>query len=351
MKSGPVLVIGGINADVLGRTLGPPTLHTSNPARAGVTPGGVARNMAEVLARLLPGVAVRLMGAVGTDPLGAGVLDATAGAGVDVSGVFRLPGQTGLYLAVLDPAGELHIGLADMGLTGALTPDVTATWLAEVDHAALLILDANLPPDTVAALLRRAGQAGVWAIVEPVGAPKAARLAQALRGNSVGGDSLNGDSLNGDSLGGDWHGTFLVTPDQAELEAMTGQAQVAAAAQTLLDGGVQNVLVTLGRAGSLLFSQGRPPVMTPAFGTTVQDVTGAGDALVAGLSAGLLRGLELPEAVRYGHACAALTVASARTVPEGLSWEWLERQVASGLANPGSADASPADASPVDWEQ
>ena len=334
VKSGPVLVVGGINADVLGRTLGPPALHTSNPAQAGVTPGGVARNIAEVAARLLSGcAAVRLLGAVGTDPLGSSVLDATAGAGVDVSGVLRLPGQTGLYLAVLDDAGELHIGLADMRLTEALTPDVTATWLAEVDHAALLIIDANLPPDTVAALLRRAGQAGVRAIVEPVSAPKAARLAQALRDNSVGGDSLNSDSLNGN-----WHGTFLVTPDQAELEAMTWQAQLAAAAQTLLDGGVQNVLVTLGKSGSVLFSAGRLPVMTPAFGTTVQDVTGAGDALVAGLSAGLLRGLELPEAVRYGHACAALSVASARTVPEGLSWERLERRAASG----------PVDASPVD---
>ncbi len=332
---GPVLVIGGINADVLGRTLGPPALHTSNPARAGVTPGGVARNVAEVVAWLLPGgAAVRLLGAVGSDPLGAGVLETTAGAGVDVSGVLRLPGQTGLYLAVLDPAGELHIGLADMGLTEGLTPEVTAMWLPEVERAALLIVDANLPPDTVAALLRRAGQAGVRAIIEPVSAPKAARLAQALRDGFVGDGSVGGDSLNGDSSNGYWHGAFLVTPDRAELEAMTGQTGLAAAAQTLLDGGVQNVLVTLGRSGSVLFSAGRLPVLTPAFGTTVQDVTGAGDALVAGLSAGLLRGLELSEAVRCGHACAALTVASARTVPEGLSWEglsWkrLERQAAS----------------------
>ena len=334
VKSGPVLIIGGINADVLGRTLGPPTLHTSNPAQAGVTPGGVARNIAEVVARLLPGdAAVRLLGAVGTDPLGAGVLEATHAAGVDVSGVLSLPGQTGLYLAVLDSAGELHIGLADMTLTEALTPEVTAGWLAEVDRARMLIVDANLPPGTLAALLRRAVQAGVRAIVEPVSAPKAARLAQALRDASVDGDSLNGD----------WHGTFLVTPDQAELEAMTGQAGLAAAAQTLLDGGVQNVLVTLGRLGSVLFSADRPPVMTPAFDTRVQDVTGAGDALVAGLSAGLLRGLELPEAVRSGHACAALTVASARTVPEGLSWEQLERQAAVGLADLGFADASPVD--------
>ena len=348
VNSRTVLVIGGINADVLGRTLGPPALHTSNPARAGVTPGGVARNVAEVVARLLPGgAAVRLLGAVGSDPLGSSVLEATHAAGVDVSGVLRLPGQTGLYLAVLDDAGELHIGLADMGLTGALTPDVTATWLAEVDRAALLILDANLPPHTVAALLRRAGRAGVRAIVEPVSAPKAARLAQSLYGDSSDGDWPGSDSSDSDwHSGSDWHGAFLVTPDRAELEAMTGQAQVAAAARTLLDGGVQNVLVTLGRAGSVLFSAGRPPVMTPAFGTTVQDVTGAGDALVAGLSAGLLRGLELPEAVRSGHACAALTVASARTVPEGLSWERLERQAASGLADAGSTDASP-----VDWDQ
>ncbi len=321
-----MLVIGGINADVLGRTLGPPALHTSNPAQAGVTPGGVARNVAEVLARLLPGsAAVRLLGAVGSDPLGVGVLEATAGAGVDVSGVLRLPGQTGLYLAVLDDGGELHIGLADMGLTGALTPEVTASWLPEVDQAALLIVDANLPPQTVAALLLRAELAGVRVVLEPVSAPKAARLAQALHGGSVGDGSVGSDSLSGH-----WHGAFLVTPDQAELEAMTGQAQLASAAQTLLDGGVQNVLVTLGRSGSVLFSAGRLPVMTPAFGTTVQDVTGAGDALVAGLSAGLLRGLDLPEAVRSGHACAALTVASARTVPEGLSWERLERQAASG---------------------
>ncbi len=333
MNPGPVLVIGGINADVLGRTLGPPALHTSNPAQAGVTPGGVARNMAEVLARLLPGgAAVRLLGAVGSDPLGAGVLEATHTAGVDVNGVLRLPGQTGLYLAVLDDTGELHIGLADMGLTGALTPEVTATWLPEVDQAALLIVDANLPPGTLAALLRRAGQAGVRAIVEPVSAPKAARLARALRDGSLRGNTPGSDPLGNDSSGGDWHGAFLVTPDQAELEAMTGQAGLAAAAQTLLDGGVQNVLVTLGRSGSVLFSAGQLPVLTPAFDTPVQDVTGAGDALVAGLSAGLLRGMELPEAVRSGHACAALTVASARTVPEGLSWERLKRQAASGRA-------------------
>ncbi len=297
-----MLVAGGINADVLGRTLVAPALHTSNPARAGVTPGGVARNVSEHLARLLPThLPVRLLGAVGTDPLGVGVLEATAGAGVDVSGVLRLPGQTGLYLAVLDECGELHIGLAAMDLTDRLTPEVVADWPGQVAGAALLVLDANLPAATVTILLRAAHRAGVRAVLEPVSAPKAARLWAELRGQSG--------------------GLFLVKPDRAELEAMTGLTDPEQGAQVLLEGGVQNVLLTLGAAGSVLYRDGQPPHRTAALQVAVRDVTGAGDALVAGLCAALVRGLTLPEAVRLGHACAALTVGSAQTVPEGLNWE------------------------------
>ena len=298
---GPVLVVGGLNADVLGRTLRPPELHTSNPALAGVTPGGVARNIAEHLARLVPaGVSVRLLGAVGTDPLGAGVLEATARAGVDVTGVLHLPGQTGVYMAVLDERGELHIGLAAMNLTDALTPELTAPWRREVNGAALLVLDANLPAGVVAGLRQAALAAGVRTVLEPVSAPKAARLYR--------------------NLNGDLSGLYLIKPDRAELRAMSGLPDLAAGAARLLESGVEHVLVTLGREGSVLYRPDIPPLYTPALQTVVRDVTGAGDALVAGLCAGLLRGYGLPDAVRLGHTCAALTVASSESVPADLTW-------------------------------
>ncbi len=292
-----MLVVGGINADVLGRTLAAPVPHTSNPARSSVTPGGVARNVAETLARL--GVpAVRLLGAVGDDLLGAGVLEATARAGVDVSGVLRLPGQTGTYLAVLDDAGELQIGLAAMELTDTLTPGLAADWAAEVAAARLLVLDANLPADTVRLLLDAAQAAGVRAILDPVSAPKAGRLHGLL------------DRV------------FLLTPDRAELEALSAVAgSEAEQAAALHAQGAEHVLLTLGAAGSVLYSPGQPPRSTPAPAASVQNVTGAGDALVAGLCAALVRGLSLPEAVRLGHACAALTVQSDQTVSADLSWE------------------------------
>jgi pseudouridine kinase len=43
-----------------------------------------------------------------------------------------------------------------------------------------------------------------------------------------------------------------------------------------------------------------------------RDVTGAGDALVAGTVAGLIEGRDLHAAVRWGLAAAAITVESAR---------------------------------------
>ncbi|MFC4455000.1 carbohydrate kinase family protein [Deinococcus sonorensis] len=287
--SSPALVIGGINADLKSQTLAPPQLHTSNPAHSRMTPGGVARNVAENLARLA--VAVRLLGAVGRDPLGDAVLQQTGAAGVDVSGVLRLSGPTGTYTAVLDHHGELLIGLAAMQLTDQLTPERVGSWRSQVAGAALLVLDANLPSATLLLLLDAARQAGVPALLDPVSAPKAAPLR------------------------GQLSGLYLITPDRAELEALTGEPDPDRAARQLLEQGVQHVLLTQGRAGSRLYVHGQPaPLQTGAPEARVRDVTGAGDALLAGLCAGLLRGLALPDALHLGHRCAARTVESEYTV-------------------------------------
>ncbi|MGI8746771.1 MAG: carbohydrate kinase family protein [Deinococcus sp.] len=303
----PVVVAGGINADLLARSLGPLTPGTSNPATLQLTPGGVARNVAENLARL--GTPVRLLGAVGQDALGDSVLEASARAGVDVSLVLRRPGVTGSYLAVLDPAGELHLGLAAMGLTEGLDLPLPSDWLKAVHGAGLLVLDANLPLPVLLALLDAARGAGVPTLLEPVSAPKAARWQpEALRGGL--------------------RGTFLITPDRAELAALSGlpagsEGEVARAAAVLHDWGVEKVLLTLGADGCLLLRPSSPPLHFPAYRVAVQDVTGAGDALLAGVVAALSRGYTLEEAARLGQACAALTVQSPFTVRPDLSWDAL----------------------------
>lgn len=80
-----VLVVGACAIDLKAVPGTPLVMATSNPGSVTATPGGVARNIAENLARL--GTEVRLASRVGRDGFGRLVLVETAEAGVDVSAV------------------------------------------------------------------------------------------------------------------------------------------------------------------------------------------------------------------------------------------------------------------------
>ncbi|HEV2644415.1 MAG TPA: PfkB family carbohydrate kinase, partial [Candidatus Elarobacter sp.] len=146
-----VVVIGGANVDVKCRTDGRAVPRTSNPGRSTTAPGGVARNVAENLARL--GVRVALVSAVGNDANGDALLAATCEAGVDVSGVVRCDLPTGTYTAVLDSGGELVIAVAAMSAMDTITPRVVRERRAAIARARILVLDCNLGAETLACAL------------------------------------------------------------------------------------------------------------------------------------------------------------------------------------------------------
>ncbi|HRX36366.1 MAG TPA: PfkB family carbohydrate kinase, partial [Aestuariivirga sp.] len=84
--------------------------------------------------------------------------------------------------------------------------------------------------------------------------------------------------------------------------------------------GFANVVVHCGKDGALV-SEGRTPaVAIAAFGAIdITDVTGAGDAAVAGLVSGLAEGRTLAEAARMGQAAAALKLKSRKSVSDAIS--------------------------------
>lgn len=306
---GPVVVAGGLNIDILSRPFAALRPGTSNPAQTEFAPGGVGRNLAQNLAQL--GYPVRLLGVVGDDPFGQSLLDKAGHSGVDISGVLRRPGPTGSYLAVLDERGELHCGLSSMALTAALTPADAAPWLPLLGDARLLIVDANLSPALVDFLLEAAWQRGLRVVLEPVSAPKALELRPLLSPRRP---------------------LWLLTPDRAELAALVGEPTLSddpdaliGAARLLRTLGAQWVLLTLGRGGSLLVGEGEP-LLTPARRASVRDVTGAGDAFLAGLIAALEGGLPWPGALAQAHLCAALTTEVIGAVRADLSTELLRRE-------------------------
>jgi len=250
-----ILCIGGANIDRKLRLPQAAHLGSSNPAALSECAGGVARNVAANLTAL--GLPVRLLTAVGDDEAGRHLL-----AGMD-AGSLVVPGAASdNYTAVLDPQGQLLIGLAAMPLVDQLTPERLPNALP-----ALTIFDLNLPALSIAALLARARTSRLVAVA--VSEPKMARLPQDLRG-------LHALLLN--------EGELAQTPGLADLHAR----------------GVARIAVTLGERGVLLSEAGQALQQLPAATIAVAEVTGAGDAFAAGVCAGLWQDEDWPAACWRG---------------------------------------------------
>jgi pseudouridine kinase len=301
-----VVVVGGANVDVKAHSLAPATPATSNPGRGEMTPGGVARNVAENLARL--GTRTHLVAAVGSDAVGDGLVAATQAAGVRVEHVRRTAAATGTYTAILDSDGELLIAVADMTATDEMGPEAIDSVRDLIAHASLVVLDGNPAPATFSRVLDIAHDTGTRVIVEPVSVPKARLIATAFTATRP---------------------VFAVTPNADELAALTGlpartDRQLLRAARHLHERGAEHVWVRLGRRGSLL-SGPDGHVLLPAAPTEVVDVTGAGDAMLGAFCHALLAGRSPEDAARFGHVAAALTINSPHTVRPDLTARLVEQ--------------------------
>ncbi len=96
-----------------------------------------------------------------------------------------------------------------------------------------------------------------------------------------------------------------ITPNEDEARWFTGQEKPEAMADMFLRYGVQNVIIKLGSRGCLLKNR-TETFRLPALPVCAVDATGAGDHLVAGFTAEILRGASPKEALRFANACGAL---------------------------------------------
>ncbi|WP_306395957.1 carbohydrate kinase [Telluria beijingensis] len=295
----PILCIGAANLDRKLRTSGKLALGTSNPARQTESFGGVARNIAENLARL--GVPTALVTAVGGDASGRALLAHADDAGIDTRGALRIDGAaSGTYTAVLDHDGDMRVALADMEIYETLTPDFLAAREQQRAGAALIVADLNLPVAAVSTLLTGAMRDAVPMAIVAVSEPKIDRLPRAL------------------------HGLRLLILNLGELAARAGRpletdADIAAACAELRRDGAQDVIVTRGVKGVMFTTaDGMQALDAPA--ADVVDVTGAGDAFAAAVCWTLYNGEpDLELACRRGQQLAAMTVGCAQTVSPQLA--------------------------------
>ena len=312
MKHQPwIAVIGSANIDLV--------TYTDRFPRPGETIfgrefslgfGGKGANQA-VAARLC-GAEVAMVARVGDDLFGPATMENFAARGIDTSRVLATPGvSSGVAPIFVESSGQNRIWVVK-GANDRLSPadvDAAATVLERADF---LVLQLEVPLETVYYALRFARQRGIRSILNP--APgQALDLAQVA------------------------HADYVI-PNETEAEALAGMPvnsldDARACALKLLDAGVRRVIVTLGANGALCAG---PEGMThvPAFAVQPVDTTGAGDAFIGSLACFLAEGTPEMEAIARANLYAALSTLGAGTQKSFVTRERFEAEWAARGAWP-----------------
>jgi pseudouridine kinase len=301
-----ILALGGAHIDRRGRIFGETAPGASNPGAWLEEAGGGAFNAACNLARL--GFKVRLVSPRGGDATGEMVAKAARQAGIDDRPFVFLDRKTPSYTAIIEKDGNLLVAVADMELYKLFVPRRLAIRAVReaFEAADLIVCDANLPGETLVAIAAKAAAHHKPLAAIAISPAKVVRLRPALS---------RIDYL------------FL---NQAEAAALTdsSSAEPLDWVVRLKALGLRGGVITRGQHEAVAFSGNTITTLQPPVLRDIADVTGAGDALAAGVLAGLLGGLPLAEALRHGAAAAAITVQSPLAAAENLSPELLKETLA-----------------------
>lgn len=274
------VVVGSLNMDlVLGVPALPSPGQTLLSRSRDRSPGGKGANQAVALGRL--GARVAMVGAVGDDPDGADLVAALEAAGVSTGHVARRSGdQTGLAVVCVTPDGDNAIVVAS-GANATVGPGEVAAAAPALAGAGLLLLQLEIPPETVLAAARAGREAGALVVLN---AAPARELPAGLLGE-----------------------VDVLVVNAGEAAELAGDGDPRDAATRLLGQGPATVVVTLGGEGCLV-AKDRGMARLPADPVQVVDTTGAGDCFAAALGFGLAEGRDSRAAARFATAAAALAV-------------------------------------------
>ena len=285
-----VAVVGGVNVDIGGTAAGPLVSADSNPGRVRTSLGGVGRNIAHNLALL--GADVRLITVFGDDQNAERLVESCQRLGIDVSGSLRVPGAaTSTYLYIADAKGDMALAVSDMEIYEHLTGAAMAPRMGLVNNARALVLDANIPAETIEWIC---AHAAVPVFADPVSTAKAEKL-RAVLGK-----------------------LYALKPNRLEAEILSGveiadERGLHRAADRLLEAGVRRLYISLGADGVLAADEhGR--VLLPSRPEKIVNTTGGGDAFMAGVVWSFLRGGSLTDGASAGMAAACAALESDETV-------------------------------------
>lgn len=281
-----ILVVGSLNMDMVANVDHTPVVgETILTDKMTLIPGGKGANQAYAAGQL--GANVSMLGAVGNDSYADRLLTSLSGAGVDVSTVLRKTEEnTGLAMISVNSDGDNCI-IVVSGANAALSAADIEQNLEFVKEADIIVLQLEIPLDTVLYTAKMAKSFGKTVILDPAPVP-----------------NVFPEEL--------YQYVDIIKPNETELSRLTGLActdeNIRAGAVMLREKGVKEVMVTLGEKGVFIDSSICGIHVIPAYKVDAVDTTAAGDSFTAALALKVAEGCNIAEAAEFANSVASIVV-------------------------------------------
>ncbi len=285
MRRPKITVIGSSNTDLVATV---PRLPSPGETVMGIdfiiAPGGKGANQAVAIARI--GGDVTFIAKIGTDDNGKRSLENFKKDGINTEFVFQTDEvPSGVALIFVDKNGE-NMLVPVPGANGRLLPDDIDKARSAIENADIIVLQLEIPLETVKHTIEIAHKANVPIVLNP--AP---------------GRKLEPDLIKMISY---------ITPNETEAEILTDVKVIdyntaEESGRKLLQFGAKTVIVTLGKRGAMVVTHNCSQLVS-AYQVNAVDATAAGDAFTGGFAYAIATGKDIISSVKFGNAVAGLTV-------------------------------------------
>jgi len=284
-SSANIVVVGSANTDLVVRVRSLPRPGETVIGGTFVSVGG-GKGANQAVAAARAGGHTTFIAKLGADAMGDAAVAAFATDGIDTTFITRDPATpSGVAFILVDDRGENSIAVA-AGANDCLTPADVDRASAAIRAADVLLVQLEIPLETVRHAVSVAHAAGVPVILNPAPARPldAGLLAQVA----------------------------ILTPNETEAELLTGltvtdERSAASAASRLLATGLRSAVITLGRQGALV-AEAAATAHVVGYEVTPVDTVAAGDVFNGCLAVAIAEGGNLIDAARFANAAAAIAV-------------------------------------------